>query len=128
MKALLICDTLINKNTLIKFEEADLSVFSITSNNDVYEQNKEVTKKFSSIIELDSSLLINDQIYSLNESLDQWFLKLCNQDIKGRKVLNILKSKITNKSTLLFSDLAEKNTFKNKNLLPIVQIKSCFHF
>ena len=90
MKALLICDTLINKNTLIKFEEADLSVFSITSNNDVYEQNKEVTKKFSSIIELDSSLLINDQIYSLNESLDQWFLKLCNQDIKGRKVLNIL--------------------------------------
>ena len=124
MKALLICDTLINKNTLIKFEEADLSVFSITSNNDVYEQNKEVTKKFSSIIELDSSLLINDQIYSLNESLDQWFLKLCNQDIKGRKVLNILKSKITNKSTLLFSDLAEKNTFKNKNLLPIVQIKA----
>ena len=124
MKALLICDTLINKNTLIKFKEADLSIFSITSNSDVHEQNKEATKIFSSVNEFDSSLLINDQVYFLNDSLDQWFLKLCNQEIKGRKVSNIVKSKITNKSTLLFSDLAEKNTFKNKNLFPIVQIKA----
>ena len=64
MKALLVQDTLINKDSLIEFKEANLSIFPITSDYETYEHNKEIVKGFSYYTELDSSVLINNQINS----------------------------------------------------------------
>ena len=78
MRVLVISDKYLSKAQLSSFVDSDLTYFSLTSDKEINDHNKQILIKSSSFTELQSADYINHEIDNLNLKLDEIRVKTSN--------------------------------------------------
>lgn len=123
MRVLVISDKYLSKAQLSSFVDSDLTYFSLTSDKEINDHNKQILIKSSSFTELQSADYINHEIDNLNLQLDEIRVKTSNILYKKQPLIDkfMLDNNI---STYYFTNLVEKNVYKYKHYKYIAQYNS----
>ena len=124
MKVLIVSDEFITKKKIEKFKQKDFLYFPLSSDKKINDLNSKILESSSnSLTYLNSSLLINNEIDSLDKTLNLWRIKYSEIRLRNKTLVDefLFDNEI---SSYYFTTLVERNPFRYNNYNYIAQYRA----
>lgn len=124
MKVLIVCDAILSKHKIKHYHKEDAIYFSLSSEKSINDFNITIIRElYNSLDHRNSSLLINNELDELGETLERWRIKYSEVKCNNKTLLDEF-SFDDNISSYYFTTLVERNVYKYANYKYVAQYQA----